>query len=153
MPDRHADTDADPRVSGRKVVVAMFTLGFVATGLLWFYWDLHLRPFMPLQKALADTYENSSPRVDGGQRRIHKATPRVLRVVMRVPFDPNSSDETVQSAIAERIRTTQQLATKYAELATYDLLEVHLYHEQKEQGLSQKTFQRQISASPHADAG
>lgn len=142
-----ATDDQDRRVSGRKVVAAMFALGFLATGLLWFYWDLHLRPFMPLQTALAEEYENSSPRVDGGQRRIHKSTPRVLRVVMRAPFNPLSSDAEVQAAIAERLQRTQQLAFKYAQLDQYDLLEMHLYHEQKEQGIMQKTFQRQVADS------
>lgn len=151
-----ATTDSrhqDPRVSGQKVVAAMFALGFLATGLLWFYWDLHLRPFMPLQEALAKQYENSSPRVDGGQRRIHKGTPRVLRVVMRAPFNPLSSDPEVQAAIAERLQRTEELAFKYAQLEHYDLLEMHLYHEQKEQGIMQKTFQRQVTEPPASPVG
>ena len=138
-------TDSDPRISGRKIVFAMFAMGFLATGLLWLYWDLHLQPFMPLQEALAGEFEKSSPRVDGGQRKSHKGTPRVLRVVMRVPFDPTSRAIEAQTAIEERIQRTHELAKKYAKIEEYELLEVHLFHEQKEQMISQKTFSKDIS--------
>ena len=136
---------SDPRVSGRIVVAAMFALGFLSTGILWIYWDLHLQPFMPLQEALAVEFEKSSPRVDGGQRKSHKGTPRVLRVVMRVSFDPNSGDADVQSLIERRISRTRELAATYAAIEEYELLEVHLFKEQKEQTISQKTFRKDIS--------
>ena len=53
-------------ISGSRLVIAMFGMAIVATGLLWFYWDLHLMPYMPLQEALAEEFEDSSPRVEGG---------------------------------------------------------------------------------------
>lgn len=137
--------DPDPHISGKAVVMAMFAMGFLSTGLLWFYWDLHLQPFMPLQEALAVEYEKSSPRVDGGQRKSHKGTPRVLRVVMRVPFDPNGTSEEEQTAIEDRISGTHELAKKHAAIREYDLLEIHLFKEDKEQSISQKTFSRDIS--------
>lgn len=143
----------DPRISGRKVVYAMFSLGLLATGLLWFYWNLHLQPFMPLQEALAAEFEKSSPRVDGGQRKSHKGTPRVLRVVMRVPFDPNSNDAKVLAAIGDRIDRTIELAKVYSAFNEYALLDVHLFYEEKEQRLSQKTFSRDIAALLEPDAG
>lgn len=142
-----ATDSADPRISGKKVVVAMFAMGIISTSLLWFYWDLHLQPFMPLQEALAAKFEKSSPRVDGGQRKSHKGTPRVLRVVMRVPFDPNGSSEETQSILEERLATTQELATKYSAIEEYDLLEIHLFQEEKEKSISQKTFSRDLSAT------
>ena len=135
----------DPRISGTKVVFAMFSMGVLATGLLWFYWDLHLQPFMPLQTALAEEFEKSSPRVDGGQRKSHKGTPRVLRVVMRVPFDPNSSAAEVQTAIHQRVERTIELARVYSAFEEYDVLDVHLFQEEKEQRISQKTFSRDIN--------
>lgn len=142
-----AETDKpDPRISGRKLVFVMISMGLLATGLLWFYWNLHLQPFMPLQEALAAEFEESSPRVDGGQRKSHKGTPRVLRVVMRVPFDPNSKDANVLAAIGDRIDRTIELAKVYSTFNEYALLDVHLFYEVKEQRLSQKTFSRDIAA-------
>lgn len=138
----------DTRVSGNKVVYAMFTMAIVATSLLWVYWDLHLQPFMPLQEALAAEFEKSSPRVDGGQRKSHKGTPNVLRVVMRVPFDPNSSEPETQTMIEQRIDGTLELAKRYSNFEAYQLLEVHLFHEKKEQEISQKTFSKELNGDP-----
>lgn len=143
------DTDlpGDRYISGRKVVVAMFAMAFLATGLLWFYWNLHLQPFMPLQEALAVEFKKSSPRVDGGQRKQHKGTPKFLRVVMRVPFDPNATDAETQSLIETRIERTRELALKYTPEDEYEYLELHFYQEQKEQRLSQKEFQKSMKSS------
>ena len=93
--------------------MAMFSLGIVATGTLWFFWNLQLMPFMPLQDALVAEFEGSSPRVDGGRRKGQKGTPKILRVVMRVPFDPTSPEPSAQSQIETRLRRTQELAQKY----------------------------------------
>ena len=134
----------DPRISGKKVVVAMFSLAIAATAILWFYWNLHLMPFMPLQEALAKEFDHSSPRVDGGKRKTHKGTPMILRIVMRVPFDPTSSEAAVQTLIEERIARTQELAVAYTLLENYELLEIHMYNEDKEKSLLQKTFSKQL---------
>ncbi len=137
---------SDKRVSGRLVVIAMFTLGIVATGILWTYWNLHLMPFMPLQEALSSEFEESSPRVDGGRRKIHKGTPMVLRVVMRVPFDPTVSDAETQTKIEERLDRTRELAIKHTAIDEYELLDVHLYFEPKEKEIRQKTFQKTLKS-------
>jgi len=136
---------SDPRISGSKLVAAMFAMAITATSILWFYWDLHLQPFMPLQEAIASEYEKSSPRVDGGQRKSHKGTPRVRRVVIRVPFDPNSDDGDVQSEVEGRISRIRELAAKYASIEDYELLDVHMFQENKEKVISQKTFEKDIS--------
>ena len=139
-------------VSGWKVVVSMFALAIVATSILWVYWDMHLMPFMPLQEKLAAAFENSSPRVDGGQRKIHKGTPMTLRVVMRAPFDPTSTDPLVLEQIEERLNKTQRLAAETLPLDTFELLEVHLFHENKEQALQQKTFLKDLKTSANGQA-
>lgn len=131
-------------VSGSKLVVAMFSMAIVATSLLWFYWDLHLMPYMPLQEALASEFEDSSPRVDGGQRKMHKGTPLILRVVMRVPFDPTLPDEQTQGRIERRLERTKELAADYTEIDRFETLEVHLYFQPKEKTLKQKTFSKSL---------
>lgn len=122
----------------------MFALAIVATGTLWTYWNLHLMPFMPLQEALEAEFDHSSPRVDGGRRKTHKGTPMILRVVMRVPFDPNDSGADVQNQIEARLDRTRELAADLIDLEKYEVLEVHLYEEEKEGRLSQKTFTKDL---------
>ncbi|MEO2015123.1 MAG: hypothetical protein ABGZ53_12205 [Fuerstiella sp.] len=125
----------------------MFTLGIVATGTLWYFWNLQLMPFMPLQDALVAEFEGCSPRVDGGRMKGQEGMPKILRIVMRVPFDPTSSEPSVQSRIATRLSRTKELAQKFVVTNDYELLEVHLFSEHKEQELRQKTFTRQFSST------
>lgn len=147
MSQRVTDPSPESRISGSAVVAAMFLLGIVATGILWTYWHLHLMPFMPLQEALVTEFEGSSPRVDGGRRKIHQSTPMILRVVMRVPFDPTSSAEKDQQLIEDRINKTRELAATYLVSDEYELLEIHMYQESKEEQLRQKTFQKDLKSS------
>lgn len=122
----------------------MFALGIMATGTLWYFWNLQLMPFMPLQDALIAEFEHCSPRVDGGRLKGNKGTPKILRVVMRVPFDPTSSDQSAQAQIETRLVRTEELARKFVVDDDYEVLELHLFSEHKEQSLRQKTFTRQI---------
>ena len=137
-------------VSGRKIVVTMFVMAIFATGILWTYWHLHLAPFMPLQESIAAEFDHSSPRVDGGRRKMHKGTPMILRVVMRVPFDPTDADSDIQNQIEQRMTRVVELATKYTPIGEYDLLEVHMYQETKEEKLRQKTFTKNLKSSRDA---
>ena len=132
----------DRTISGKVIVLSMFTLAIVATGTLWAYWSLHMLPFMPLQEALAEQFENSSPRVDGGRRKMQNSTPMILRAVMRVPFDPNDSSAETQDLIEDRITATMELAVRYTPVNEYEILEIHLYMEKKEDAISQKTFSK-----------
>lgn len=140
----------ETRISGIKVVVAMFSLAIVATSILWFYWNLHLMPFMPLQEVLAKEFPESSPRVDGGRRKTHKGTPMILRIVMRVPFDPTSSNADVQTQIEQRMMRIQELAVKYADLEKYEQLDIHMYNEPQEKALLQKTFHKDMKTDTEA---
>ena len=142
--DKTEPAQTDTRVSGVKAVIAMFTLAIVATSFLWIYWDMHLMPFMPLLEKLAEEFVQCSQRVDGGRRKTHKGTPMILRVVMRVPFDPTSSAPDVKDEIEARITRTMELAEKYSDLGKYEQLDVHLYNEPKEKEIQQKTFSKEI---------
>ena len=68
----------------------------------------------------------------------------ILRVVMRVPFDPNDSSAGTQDLIEARLTRTRELATKHVEIGKYDVLEMHLFQEEKEGTLSQKTFTKEL---------
>jgi hypothetical protein len=136
-----------PTLSGRKVVIGMFLFGFAATGVIWVYWNMHLMPFMPLQKAIVAEFEDSSPRVTGGQRKMHKHSPTILRVVMRVPFDPESPAEEVVQQTEQLLLRLRELAEQHTEIDRYEVLEVHLFHEIQqavEQEIRSKEFLRDL---------
>ena len=129
-------------LSGSAVVVGMFVFGIIATSVIWFYWNKHIEPYMPLQLALAGEFDNSSPRVEGGQRKIHKTTPRLLRVTMRSPYDPTDAD--FDDRIESDLRKIADIAGQHLDLSTFDLLEVHFYKPNPEKPLLRKEFLRSL---------
>ncbi len=144
------DTDPLPRgrtISGSMVVLAMFVFAMCGVAVLQIYWNRHLEPFMELQTALAERFDDekgkSSPRVDGGQRKMSKNTPRILRVVMRIPFDPE--DDENGAAIRERIHAVADVAVKHVKLhQDYDILTTHFYMEIPGGTVRQETFETPV---------
>lgn len=124
--DASNDVTARRANSGRWIVLGMFTFGVLATTGLWVYWKLHLGPFFPLQKALADTFPDSLPRVEGGR---HRKAPPVLRVVLKIPFAPRAADARVAD-ISDRVLS---LARQHADLDQYETLEIYLVFPRPEQ--------------------
>lgn len=141
-----------PRVlSGRWVVAGMLALGVVFTAALWFYWYFHMQPFRPLQQALAAEYPESAPRVEGGQRKLHKDTPRILRITMRVDFDPTAETDRAE----QFLRQVAAFVQKRDGLAGYERFELHLYHPVPEQEIRQRTYTRPVEEllDAQADSG
>ncbi len=120
-----------PTISGKWLVIGMFAFAITATAILWYYWTLHTAPFIPLQRAIVDEFADSAPRVEGGQRKIHKGTPRILRVTMKVGFNPQT-DEEQAAQTADRI---VELADEHLDLADYDQMDLHLLWLRPEQEL------------------
>lgn len=135
----------DRGFSGRWVVVSMFGFAVTAVGLLYVYWDLHTAPFRPLQEALAHEFEDSHPLVQGGQEKMHKGTPRVLRIVLRVGFDPN--DELNNARVENMLDRIAELAEEHHGLANYETLEVHLVRMRPEQTAERRQIGRRIQES------
>jgi hypothetical protein len=132
-------------IPGPYVVIAMFAFGFLVTGLLFAYWHYHTAPFQELQSALAAEFPGSRPRVEGGQQKQHKDTPRVLRIVMKVDHHPER-DKEKSERIADRV---MELAQSHHGLAPYDLVEIHLYWPEKEQEIHELLIERPLkSAKP-----
>lgn len=132
--------DDTRRVSGRAVVVVMFLFGIAATSILFFYWEAHTAPFRALQTELAETFTGSKPRVDGGQRKSHKGTPKTLRVVMQVEFDPDADERTAE-AFADEVML---VAARHG-LTKYEVLEIHLYWPEPEARIHERTLTRAIA--------
>jgi hypothetical protein len=118
--------DEEPTVgqSGRWVVVGVFAFALSLVGVMWLYLDRHTRPFRPLRQALAQEFEDSAPKVEGGQTRIEKGTPKTLRIIMRVPFNPNKEPDKANE-FAHRVA---RFAKSHHDLGQYDVIEIHLFH-------------------------
>ena len=129
-------TGVGPVISGRWVVVAMFTFAFTVTGMLYSYWYLHTGPFRPLTEVLAHEFEGSHPLVQGGQEKVHKGSPKILRITLRVDFAPDDENNgELGDKVVDRI---SQLADKYHGLAKYDILEIHLIRLRAEKTIQQR---------------
>jgi hypothetical protein len=115
-------------VSGRLIVASMFLLGICATAFLYTYWTLHLMPFMPLQESLVREFPRSAPRVNGGQKKMHKQTPIVLQVMMKSPVDPKSEKTADQAAITKLQQRVLELVRDQNPLPGLQQLELHVYH-------------------------
>ena len=144
LPKPNLPSPAHSRViSGRRVVVAMCTLGILATAFLWTYWTVRMMPFMPLQEALVTEFTKASrPRAEGGHA---KGTGQsVLLISMRSTFDPTASSGDGQQQVADWLATTRDIAATKLNLSEYEVLAVHLYHDVKERGILQKTFFKDV---------
>lgn len=126
--------------SGTWLVVAMFGFGLaLATG-LYVYLTLHTAPFRSLTAALDDRYPDSAPRVDGGKRRLDRPGERVLRIILKAPFDPEEDESRAESFG----RGVAAFAAERRPEMAFDLIEVHLYFERPEQKLSQRTVRVRV---------
>jgi hypothetical protein len=139
-PDEAPKPHPPRRVSGTAVVIGMFAFGITATAALWTYWTLHTGPFRPLQDALAKEFPGSVPRVDGGQRKLRKGMPTILRAVLRVNFDPVT--ETAKGE--EILNRVERLARQHVDLSQYDVIDVYLYEGVPEQAIREREFERKL---------
>lgn len=138
-------------ISGRVIVASMFAMGFLATGLLFLYWNLHLMPFMPLQQAIVTEFTDSSPRVDGGRRKMHRQTPMLLRIVMRVPFDPTVSDPETDQQLQHYLNRIRELATAHTDIASFEMLELHFYFPVGEKQRRERMIRRNLESWQDVD--
>jgi len=138
-------------ISGRWIIALMFLFGSVATSGLWIFWYFHTAPFAPLQKAVAVEFPGSAPRVDGGQRRIHKGTPRLLWVVLRVDYEPEQ-DPVRSQATVDRV---VELARTTLDLTGYDQVNVRLFHGELENEIRSQDFETPLHppSNPPEPAG
>ena len=132
----------DKVVPGWWFVVAMLGVGVLITSAVWFYTDAHTRPFRPLRDAIHSKFPGSVPQVEGGQRKIHKGTARILRVTMQVHEDPREDDDKVQRLIKD----LALLADQHLELEAYDQFELYLVWYRPEKSALSRHESRDIGA-------
>lgn len=117
-------------ISGKRLVLGLFVFGACCTAGMGLYWKLHLEPFYALQRALADEFPKSSPRVDGGRQ---KNSPMLLRVSIQVKFPPREDDPRVEP-IFQRM---QELARQHTDLSRYAMLELYIVYRPPERPTEQ----------------
>lgn len=140
-PDPQENVNPSPRtLSGKAVILTMFGFATVITATLWFYWRLHVGPFLPLQQKLAAEFPDSRPRVEGGQRKMHKGTPKILRITMKVEFNP-TTDRKAAESFADRVYSFVQ---QEFSLEEYEVLELHFYWPDPEKTIKAVTIERKI---------
>ncbi len=110
-------------ISGTLIVAVMFAFGLLATAGLWTYWYYHTQPFIPLQEAISAEFKGSAPRVDGGARKLHKGTPTLLWIIMRVDFRPDLDREKAASVS----RRVVELSQEHLDLSAYEQLNIRLF--------------------------
>lgn len=116
---------------------------------LWIFWYLHARPFQPLQLAIHQAFPKSYPQVQGGQRKMHKNTPRILRITLKVPFDPKPREADEQ--VGTMVERLEELARKHLNFDSYELLEIHLVQRRPEHDSRTRTVTREIGNRPRTD--
>ncbi|RMG36436.1 MAG: hypothetical protein D6725_10525 [Planctomycetota bacterium] len=127
--------------------MGMFGFGFVLVVLLGVYWHFHTAPFRPLQDALAKAFPGSLPRVEGGQPKKHRDTPRILRIALRTDFDPTPPSATPR--VLSMVRRIIELAGQHVPLRNYDRLDVYLYFRRPEQATLYRGFRFPVSSLPN----
>ncbi len=135
------------------MVLIMFAFAFAMIGMMYLYWELHTRPFRPLQIAINARYPNSMPRVIGGKHKSHQPDSKTrLRMVIAVDFDPVAGlsqptstsqsdadrvtlDETmlVSPRIEHVYSSLLYLAQQHTDLTTYEEIEIFLEYRRPEQ--------------------
>lgn len=145
MPETTSETETtedQPRtISGRWVIIGMFSFAIAITATLWVFWKLHVGPFLPLQKKLAAEFEDSRPRVEGGQRKIHKGSPKILRITMKIDFDP-TTDKKAAESFANRV---EAFVGEVYDLRAYEILELHFYWPDPEKEIKEVTIERNVA--------
>lgn len=134
------------------MVVIMFLFAMAMIALMYLYWEMHTRPFRPLQIAINARYPNSMPRVIGGRHKSHQPESKpTLRMVIAVDFDPtdglprppgtNLEDEDrltltdtmqVDPRVEEAYKTLLDLANENTDLSQYQVVEIFLEHRRPE---------------------
>ena len=134
------------------MVLIMFAFAFAMIGLMYLYWELHTRPFRPLQMAIGARHPNSMPRVIGGPLKSKQTgTNPTLRMVVVVDFDPtiglprpavsSDSDEdrvtlkdtmTVSPRIDQMYGSLLHLAQQTTDISNFQMIEIFLEHRRPE---------------------
>ena len=75
----------------------------------------------------------------------------LLRVVLRVPFDPSLDRPETVSQVNHYMSRIRELARVHTDLSSFELLEVHFYFPVREKELREKTVRRNLQSWQDVD--
>ena len=116
----------------------MLTFAVTIISVLWIYTVFHRAPFRPLERALANEFVDSAPKVEGGQ---HKSSSKILRIMMKVTFDPSVEREQAER-FAERVIA---FSRKHHDISRHDILEIHFFKLAPEKKILQWETERNVA--------
>ena len=135
------DEPRPPReISGKTVVIGVLLYSVVIVSALFVFAIIDRAPFQQVEQALAEEFPDSSPKVRGGREKGKDTNPMLLRVVMRVPFDPEA-DEKQAETVADRVL---EIAKTNHDTTLYDEVEIDLFKAQPEKEVLQRKIQRKL---------
>ncbi len=121
------------RIPGKVVVILMVLLGLSATAGIFGYWELRTGPFRELTEAIGRQLPGSLPKVEGGR---HRGGPPMLRIAVRVAFEPNAETAETQAVVNQIVRLAQQ----HADLSQFEEFQLHLFQLAPERRAKQASF-------------
>ena len=131
--------------SGTNVMLGIFTLAIAASASVWIFSYYHAKPFQALQTAIHRAFPKAYPQVQGGQQRMHRNTPKTLRITMQVGFDPEprEADQQVEDVVAR----LEELARQHIDFPSFEIFEIHLVRRVPEHKSKTRTVTREIAKS------
>ncbi len=146
---QHSEAQEDRATSpgrGRWLIAVMFLFAISVSVGLWTYWELHTRPFRSLTDALGVNFPDSSPRVEGGKHGLHRDIDSILRIVLRIDYNPDLEPKRYENDVV----TILQMAANHVELQKYDRCDLHLFRQapEEEPVVTSRTVNREDYPQP-----
>jgi hypothetical protein len=114
--------------------------------LLYAYSTLHLGPFKPLQEAIVREFPGSSPRVDGGKKRMQLNTPTILRILMKTEIEPLSESEESVGKMTTMRKRIAELALENVTLPDLAIIELHVYKLVQEEQILKRSYRLDLKS-------
>lgn len=135
------DPESKPKIfKGKTIVLGLLIFGLLMSGSLYVFQAVNSFKFAPTQKALAEEFPDSKPRVEGGRLKGKQQNPATLRITLAVDFNPNDHEERLQN-MSDRIL---KIASKNLKLSDYSLAELHFYQAIPEQKIIMRDIKRDL---------
>lgn len=125
---------------GKTIVLGLLIFGLLMSGSLYVFQAVNSFKFASTQKALAEEFPDSKPRVEGGRLKGKQQYPVTLRITLAVDFNPIDHEERLQK-MSDHIL---EITSKNLNLSEYSLAELHFYQAIPEQKIIMRDIKRDL---------
>lgn len=137
------DPESQPKLfKGKTIVFSLLIFGLLMSGSLYVFQTVNTFQFADTQKALAEEFPNSRPRVEGGRLKGKSENPATLRVTMAVVFNPEKNKDRLQK-MSDHIL---EIASKNLDLNEFEVAELHFYQAIPEQKIIMQEIKRDLQS-------